>query len=83
MINGSDWRVRYAQILRDPNHTCWMSLADRRTKQMKTLLTRMFKADSQVREIKNARFTYASFPLFESLEQSKGGGFEGPVVQKS
>lgn len=43
----------------------------------------MFKADSQVREIKNARFTYASFPLFESLEQSKGRGFEGPVVQKS
>lgn len=83
MINESDWRVRYAQILRDLNHTCWMSLADRRTKQMKTLLTRMFKADSQVREIKNVRFSYPSSPLFESLEQSKGRGCEGPVVQKS
>ena len=54
IINGSDWRVRYAQILCDLNHTCWMSLADTRTKQMKTLLPRMFKADSlfQVRSAK-------------------------------
>ena len=63
-----------------------MSLADRRTKQMKTLLTRMFKADSlfQVRSAKlRMRVSLTRHPHYlRAWNSLKGRELEGPVVQK-
>ena len=52
IITGADWDVRSAQILQDLN---WISLADRRTKQMEIL---MFKAaNKQLPEYISEKFT--------------------------
>ena len=55
IITGSDWDVRSVQILRELN---WMSLGDRRTNQLKTLI---FKTvNEQVPEYLSKKFSKAN-----------------------